>query len=135
MQHAEFEANVGLARQWMERAWQTIRSNSSSEGKSREDLHEQLDTIRSLLGDQEEGQAFVHLAVDWGEKAVRNTRSDGRDRINQTLKELQAEWEKLLRKMSAAKVSVETDLLQWSDAQQSVSRLQGHNSIGFLPLT
>ena len=90
-------------------------------------------SLRSLLGDQEEGQAFVHLAVDWGEKAVRNTRSDGRDRINQTLKELQAEWEKLLRKMSAAKVSVETDLLQWSDAQQSVSRLQGHNSIGFSP--
>jgi hypothetical protein len=26
--------------------------------------------------------------------------------------------------MSSAKVSVETDLLQWSDAQQSVSRLQ-----------
>ena len=60
---------------------------------------------------------------------MRNTRSDGRDKVNQTIKELQVEWEKLLKKMSAAKVSVETDLLQWSDAQQSVSRLQGRYSV------
>ena len=45
-QHYEFEANAELARRWMEQAWQTIRANSSSDGKSREDLHEQLDTIR-----------------------------------------------------------------------------------------
>ena len=31
---------------------------------------------------------------------------------------------KLLKKMSAAKVSIEIDPLQWSDTQQSVSRLQ-----------
>ena len=60
---------------------------------------------------------------------MRNTRSDGRDKVNQTIKELQVEWEKLLKKMSAAKVSVETDLLQWSDTQQSVSRLQGRYSV------
>ena len=60
---------------------------------------------------------------------MRNTRSDGRDKVNQTIKELQVEWEKLLKKMSAAKVSVETDLLQWSDAQQSVSRLQGRCAV------
>ena len=113
-----------MSRRWMEQAWQTIRANSCSEGKTREDLHEQLDTIRALIGNQDEGQKFVHVAVDWGEKAVRNTRSDGRDKINQTMKELQGEWEKLLKKVSAAKVAVETDLLQWSDAQQSVSRLQ-----------
>merc|ERR1719412_2919698 len=40
------------------------------------------------------------------------------------LKDLQADWEKLLKKMSTAKVSIETDLLQFSDNQQSVSRLQ-----------
>ena len=113
-----------LLREWGESQQVTVKKNSAD--------FISLLSLRSLLSDQEEGQVFVHLAVDWGEKAVRNTRSDGRDRINQTLKELQAEWEKLLRKMSAAKVSVETDLLQWSDAQQSVSRLQGHNSIGFI---
>lgn len=40
------------------------------------------------------------------------------------MKEIQTDWDKLVKKMSTAKVSVETDLLQWSDAQQSVSRLQ-----------
>merc|ERR1719382_1971327 len=77
-----------------------------------------------MMARQEEGQGFVHAAIDWGEKACRNTRSDGKDKINSTLKEVQVEWEKLLKKMSTAKVSIETDLLQWSDTQQSVSKLQ-----------
>ena len=120
-QHYEFEANVAYARKWMDKAWNTIRQNTTSEGKSKDDLHTQLDIIRSLMQSQEEGQKFVHDAIDWGEKTLRNTRSDGREKINQAMKELQVDWEKLVKKMSTAKVSVETDLLQWSDAQQSVS--------------
>jgi nesprin-1 len=122
--HCEYQDNVNRAKQWMEDAWTTIRKNTVSEGKSKEDLHRQLDNIRHLLSTQEAGQALVNAASDWGEKALRNTRSDGKDRILVTIKELQLEWEKLVKKMSSAKVSVETDLLQWSDAQQSVSRLQ-----------
>lgn len=122
--HCEYQDNVNRAKRWMEDAWATIRKNTVSEGKSKEDLHRQLDSIRHLLSKQEEGQALVNAASDWGEKTLRNTRSDGKDRILITIKELQLEWEKLVKKMSSAKVSVETDLLQWSDAQQSVSRLQ-----------
>ncbi len=123
-QHYEFDVNLNAARDWMELAWSNIRSNTVTEGKTKEELHAQLDKIRSLIQNQEEGQRYVHEAVDWGEKAVRNTRSDGREKINEAVRELQTDWEKLVRKMSTAKVSVETDLLQWSDAQQSVSRLQ-----------
>ena len=122
--HYEFEQNVKKTKTWMEEAWKTIRSNINSEGKSKEDLHGQLDRLRQLNASQEEGQGFLHSAIDWGEKACRNSRSDGKDKINTTLKDLQADWEKLLKKMSTAKVSIETDLLQWSDTQQSVSKLQ-----------
>ncbi len=123
-QHYEFDVNLNAARDWMELAWSTIRSNSVTEGKTREDLHGQLDKLRGLIQNQDEGQRYVHEAIDWGEKAVRNTRSDGREKINEAVKKLQADWEKLVKKMSMAKVSVETDLLQWSDTQQSVSKLQ-----------
>ena len=122
--HFEYQENVNKAREWMEDAWNAIRKNTVSEGKTKEDLHRQLDNIRSLLSCQEEGQCLVNAAIDWGEKTVRNTRSDGKDKILMTVKDLQVEWEKLVKKMSSAKVTVETDLLQWSDAQQSVSRLQ-----------
>ena len=66
-----------------------IRENMSSEGKSKEDLHGQLDKLKQLMARQEEGQGFVHAAIDWGEKACRNTRSDGKEKINSTLKEVQ----------------------------------------------
>ncbi len=123
-QHYEFDVNLNAARDWIDIAWSKVRANTSTEGKSREELHSQLDQIRQIIQNQEEGQRYVHEAIDWGEKALRNTRSDGRDKIQQAMKELQADWDKLAKKMSTAKVSVETDLLQWSDTQQSVSRLQ-----------
>ena len=123
-QHYQHEQNCINARAWIEEAWKVIRENINSEGKSKEELHGQLDRLRELVLSQEEGQGYVHAAIDWGEKACRNSRSDGKDKINTTLKEVQAEWEKLLKKMSTAKVSIETDLLQWTDTQQSVSRLQ-----------
>ena len=122
--HHQFEENVSKTKSWIEEAWKVIRSNINSEGKTKEDLHSQLDKLRQLNSNQEEGQSFLHAASDWGEKACRNSRSDGKDKINSTLKDLQADWEKLLKKMSSAKVAIETDLLQWSDTQQSVSRLQ-----------
>merc|ERR1711962_243900 len=123
-QHYQHEQNCIKARAWIEEAWKVIRGNINSEGKSKEDLHGQLDKLRQLVSSQEEGQGYVHAAIDWGEKACRNTRSDGKDKINTTLKEVQVEWEKLLKKLSTAKVSIETDLLQFSDNQQSVTRLQ-----------
>ena len=123
-QHYQHEQNCIKARAWIEEAWKVIRENMSSEGKTKEDLHGQLDKLKQLMARQEEGQGFVHAAIDWGEKACRNTRSDGKEKINSTLKEVQVEWEKLLKKLSTAKVSIETDLLQFSDNQQSVTRLQ-----------
>ena len=122
--HNEFELNVGKTKSWIENAWKIIRTNIVSDGKSKDELHAQLDKLRQLISSQEEGQRYLHASIDWAEKACRNSRSDGKDKINTTLKDLQADWEKLLKKMSTAKVSIETDLLQWSDTQQSVSRLQ-----------
>lgn len=59
-----------------------------------------------------------------GEKVLRATRSDGKEAIANTLKELQAEWERLVKKISTAKVHLETSLLQWADYSSSYSQLQ-----------
>lgn len=55
---------------------------------------------------------------------MRNTKSDGRDVINNELKELQSDWDRLIRKLSTAKVHLETGLLQWADYSSSYSQLQ-----------
>jgi hypothetical protein len=61
--------------------------------------------VKELIKNQEKGAAFVHAAVNWGDKAVLTTRSDGKDSIAIRCLELQAEWERLVRKLSDAKVS------------------------------
>lgn len=64
------------------------------------------------------------MTVSAGEKVLRNTRSDGREEIQSTLKEIQAEWERLIKKISTTKVNLETNLLQWADYSSSYSQLQ-----------
>ena len=123
-QHHEFDVNTKQTKEWIDNAWSVIRGNQNSDGRTKEDLHGQLDKLRQLILDQDQGQKYLHAAIDWGDKACRNTRSDGKERIHSTIQSLQGDWEKLLKKMSSAKVTIETDLLQWSNTQQNMTKLE-----------
>lgn len=124
-QHREFENNLQCAKDWIQNAKEVIReaSDSSSAG-SKEVLEKRLEKIQNLIRDREVGQNLVHTAINNGEKVVRNTRSDGRDAINNEMKDLQNDWDRLVKKMSTAKVQLETNLLQWADYSSSYSQLQ-----------
>lgn len=77
-----------------------------------------------MVRDRDNGQNLVHSTVISGEKVLRNTRADGRDLINEQLKEIQADWDRLMRKISTAKVQLETNLLQWADYSSTYLQLQ-----------
>ena len=111
--HLEFHVHVEKAKSWMEESWETIRSNSYTSGKSKEELQAQLRAVQRQIDVQEAGLGMVQAAAESADRAMRNTRSDGKDAILQTLKELNTDWEKLTKKMATAKVGVESDLLQW----------------------
>ncbi|XP_034936487.1 nesprin-1 isoform X11 [Chelonus insularis] len=124
-QHKEYESNLGKIRSWIDNAKQIIRQGTEvASSSSREELQKRLNKIQNLLKKREEGQNLVHLTVNFGEKVVRNTRSDGREEINAQLKEIQNDWERLVKKLSTTKVHLETSLLQWADYSSSYSQLQ-----------
>ncbi|XP_020291842.1 nesprin-1 isoform X3 [Pseudomyrmex gracilis] len=124
-QHQEYESNLEKARGWIDNAKQIIRQGTeAASSSSREELQSRLDKIQELLRKREEGQNLVHLTVNCGEKVMRNTRSDGREEINAQLKEIQNDWERLVKKISTTKVHLETSLLQWADYSSSYSQLQ-----------
>ncbi|XP_031632357.1 nesprin-1 isoform X5 [Contarinia nasturtii] len=121
--HKEYDQYHENAKDWIEKAWVTIRS-CSEPSNSKETLQHRLNQIQDLLAKREEGQSLIHSTVNTGEKVIRGTRSDGRDDINNQIKEIQSEWERLVKKMSTAKVNLETNLLQWADYNSSYSHLQ-----------
>ncbi|XP_076667923.1 muscle-specific protein 300 kDa isoform X16 [Andrena cerasifolii] len=124
-QHKEYEANLAKTHAWIENAKQIIRKGTEAAStSSREELQNRLDNIQELLRKREEGQNLVHLTVNCGEKVMRNTRSDGREEINAQLKEIQNDWERLVKKISTTKVHLETSLLQWADYSSSYLQLQ-----------
>lgn len=121
--HKEYDESHEKAKDWIESAWATIRS-CSEPSNSKETLQQRLVQIQDLLARREDGQSSIHSTVNIGEKVIRGTRSDGRDAINKQVKEIQNEWERLVKKMSTAKVHLETSLLQWADYNSSYSHLQ-----------
>ncbi|CAG9785832.1 unnamed protein product [Diatraea saccharalis] len=124
-QHQNYDDNYAKTKKWIDDAWEITRSGSEAgSNSSKEALQKRLEQIEDLLKRREEGQNLVHATVNSGEKVLRNTRSDGKDKINTELKELQNEWDRLVKKMTTAKVHLETALLQWADYSSSYSQLQ-----------
>ncbi|KAI5642762.1 spectrin repeat domain-containing protein [Phthorimaea operculella] len=124
-QHQSYDDNYAKTKKWIDDAWDITRSGSEAgSNSSKEALQKRLEQIEDLLKRRDEGQNLVHATVNAGEKVLRNTRSDGKDKINTELKELQNEWDRLVKKMTTAKVHLETAMLQWADYSSSYSQLQ-----------
>ncbi|XP_060527804.1 muscle-specific protein 300 kDa isoform X12 [Cylas formicarius] len=124
-QHNEYDKNLKNARNWIDNAREIISSCSEAASHSSKDvLQSHLNQIQDLINRREEGQSLVHATVNCGEKVLRNTRSDGRDIINNEIKEVQSDWERIVKKMSTAKVNLETALLQWADYDSSYNQLR-----------
>lgn len=124
-QHKQYETYLKKAREWMDNAQMVVRDCSDiSPNAGKETLERHLDMIHSLVKKQEEGQTLVYQTVNWGEKVQRNARSEGRDSINETLDELQNDWDKLIKTLSSIKVNLETSLLEWADMAASYSNMQ-----------
>lgn len=124
-QHKQFELSIKKANEWIDNVQTVVRDcTDMSPNAGKDALETHLDMIQSLIRKQEEGQALVHAAVNWGEKVLRNTRSDGREEINERIEGLQSEWDKLIKKMSSTKVTLETNLLEWTDMSASYTNMQ-----------
>ncbi|ODN01313.1 Nesprin-1 [Orchesella cincta] len=123
-QHQQFLNSLEKTQAWIQQARDLIgECSQSSSDRSKERLQANLAKIQDLVKRQDEGQNLVHATVSWGEKCLRNTRSDGRDTINEQIKDIQAEWDRIVKKLASTKVSLETSLLQWADYNSSYSQV------------
>lgn len=124
-QHKEFDENFNNAKNWMDGAKEKLRkAGDASIGGAKDQLEKCLADIQKLLQNRDEGQNLVHMTVNAGERILRTTRSDGKETINSQIKEIQSEWDRLVKKMATAKVNLETTLLQWADYSSSYTQLQ-----------
>ena len=123
--HRQYKTHLDKANIWIEEARRVIKTEVESRRvESKDELQRRLHQVQDLLKRQEEGQTLVHSVVNYGEKVARYTRSDGRDEIQKTIKDIQTDWDRLVRKMANAKVALETSLLQWADYSSSCSHLK-----------
>lgn len=125
MQHKEYDENLQKTREWINNAKDLISvSGESSSNTTKDQLLQKLEKIQNLIRNREEGQSLVYTTINNSDKIMRNTRSDGKEIIINQIKELQNDWDRIVKKMSTAKVHLETNLLQWSDYSSSYNSLQ-----------
>lgn len=123
-QHREFEDYYKRSMNWLAQAKEVIQSCSEGNMTSKDALMSKLSNIQNLIDRREEGQNLVQNTVNNGEKTLKNTKSDGKEIINNQIKQVQSEWDRLAKKMTSAKVNLETQLLQWADYSSSYNQLQ-----------
>lgn len=125
-QHEEFNDKLKNARNWIESANEKLKEAGEITigGGSKDRLEKCLNDIKILLENRDEGQLLVHSAVNLGEKILRTTRSDGKESLTAQIHDLQSDWDRLVKKMAGAKVTLETNLLQWADYSSSYSQLE-----------
>ena len=61
--------------------------------------------LQELIRNQDEGQTLVHQATSLGEKVLRNTHTSGREDVKQAIKDIQNDWDRLIKKLANAKVA------------------------------
>lgn len=123
-QHREFEDFYKRAISWLTSAKEIIQSCTEGNMTNRDSCLAKLSNIQNLIDRREEGQNLVQNTVNSGEKTLKNTKSDGKEIINLQIKEVQSDWDRLAKKMTSAKVNLETQLLQWADYSSSYNQLQ-----------
>lgn len=123
-QHREFEDFYKRASNWVNSAKETIQSASEGNMTNRDSLMSKLSSIQNLIDRREEGQNLVQNTVNSGEKTIKNTKSDGKEIITMQIKQIQSDWDRLAKKLTGAKVYLETQLLQWADYSSSYNQLQ-----------
>lgn len=123
--HKEYKEHLTKANNWIDNAKEIVRySIENVENVSKENLEKRLEKVIELIQQREQGQQLVNHTVNTGEKVVKTTKSDGKEVINNEIKEVQNAWDRLVKKMSTAKVHLETSLLQWADYSSSYNHLQ-----------
>ena len=68
-----------------------------------------LGYFQELIRNQDEGQTMVHQATSLGEKVLRNTHSSGREDIKKAMKDIQDDWDRFIKKLTNAKVTVKSE--------------------------
>ncbi|XP_062549338.1 muscle-specific protein 300 kDa isoform X2 [Armigeres subalbatus] len=123
--HKDYNDYLQKANDWIENAKEIVRvSTDNVERVSKENLEKRLEKIVELIQQRDQGQNLVNNTINTGEKVVKCTKSDGKEVINNELREIQNSWDRLVKKMSTAKVHLETSLLQWADYSSSYNHLQ-----------
>uniref|UniRef100_T1JGP1 Calponin-homology (CH) domain-containing protein n=1 Tax=Strigamia maritima TaxID=126957 RepID=T1JGP1_STRMM len=120
--HRNYKENSSKTRSWIENAREVVKSCSDTSG-TRDSMQSQLTRIQDLLAKQDEGQMLTNNTVSWGEKTIRSSRSDSRDAMKNEIQTTKTDWDRLVKKMSNAKVTLETSLLQWTDYSSSYKHL------------
>ena len=76
--HLVFQSHLDRASNWLSNAKEVIPSRSDDElYLNRDLLQNQLSKIQNLISNRDEGHHLVQIAINSGEKVLKNTKSDG----------------------------------------------------------
>ncbi|KAL8590280.1 hypothetical protein ACOMHN_006396 [Nucella lapillus] len=120
--HENFAQRHRACVDWMKEA--QIRLDSCSQVVGDEDsLNAQLDIVKDLLAEKEQGLGLFNAALESGERLYPNTSNEGREEVRRELRTMRDSWENFNDSLNETQRALESSRMQWSTFDENFEQL------------
>lgn len=120
--HIQYKESFDNFYDWIRNCKIEIQQCSDSHGE-KEDVQKKLKNVNKIIECLPKGEALLHKSVELSEAVLMTTGSEGKDNINQEIKQLKMEWENLRQICKDTKKLLEKCLQAWSDFLETSEKM------------
>lgn len=112
--HIQYKESYDSFYDWIRNCKIEIQQCSDSHGE-KEEVQKKLKSVNKIIESLPKGEALLEKAIKLSDAVYATTGNEGKDNINQEIKQLKIEWENLQQICKDTKKLLEKCLSAWSD--------------------
>lgn len=120
--HIQYKESYDSFYDWIRNCKIEIQHCSDSHG-DKEEVQKKLKSVNKIIGSLPKGEALLQKAIKLSESVLETTGNEGKDNINQDIKQLKIEWENLQQICKDTKKLLEKCLSAWSDFMETLEKM------------
>lgn len=120
--HIQYKESYDSFYDWIRNCKMEIQQCSDSHGE-KEEVEKKLQNVNKIIESLPKGEALLKKAVELSDAVLKTTGNEGKDNINQEIKQLKIEWENLQQICKDTKKLLEKCLSAWSDFMETSDKM------------
>lgn len=120
--HIQYKESYDSFYDWIRNCKIEIQQCSDSHGE-KDSVQKKLQKVNQIIESLPKGEALLKKAISLSNAVLETTGNEGKDNINQEIKQLKIEWENLQQICKDTKKLLEKCLAAWSDYLETSEKM------------